>query len=72
MKRQFDVTCDAACNKKIKCDNVPTNNCDNKPTTSKTLTEAEKKARRAEYQRNYRKQVKEQQQIFTHLATSKN
>jgi hypothetical protein len=61
MKRHLDVNCNAMCNKKIKVDNVPIEN-NNKLSTSKTLTEAEKKARRAEYQRNYRQRVKERQQ----------
>jgi hypothetical protein len=44
MKSHLDVTCNATCNKKIKGDDVPLDNCNNKPSTSKTLTEAEKKS----------------------------
>jgi hypothetical protein len=62
MKRQLEVPCNAKCNKKVKGDGLPNNDYDNKPTTSTTLTEAEKKARRAEYQRNYRRRIKEEQQ----------
>jgi hypothetical protein len=41
MKRYLDGTCDTTCNKKIKVDDVPLENCNNKPSIPKTLTEAE-------------------------------
>jgi hypothetical protein len=62
MKMQLEVTCNAKCNEKAKDEDLLSNNNDNKPTTSKTLTETEKKARCAEYNKKYRKRMKEQQQ----------
>jgi hypothetical protein len=64
MKRQLEVTCNAKCNEKAKDDDLPSNNNDNKLTTSKTLIEAEKKARCAEFNKNYRHPMKEQQQTL--------
>jgi hypothetical protein len=58
MKRQLNVTCTA--NKKAKHDSL-SNEDNNQPSTSKTLTEAEKKARRVEYNRKYKERRKEQQ-----------
>jgi hypothetical protein len=62
MKRQVESTFHSMCNKKVKESDSLNDKCDDKPTTSDTLTEAEKKARHAEYQRNYRRRVKEQKQ----------
>jgi hypothetical protein len=58
MKRHLDETCNTTCNKKIKGDNVQLETCNNKPSIPYTLTEAEKEARRAEQQRNYKRRVK--------------
>jgi ABC-type oligopeptide transport system substrate-binding subunit len=62
MKRQLQLACNAESNKKVKVSGLTSSNNDNTPTTSKTLTEAEKTARRAEYNKNYRQQIKEQLQ----------
>jgi hypothetical protein len=50
---------------------VTTSN-NNKPTTSLTLTEAEKKARNAQYNRKYRKQCKEQQHLLSQQSITLN
>jgi Skp family chaperone for outer membrane proteins len=62
MKRQVNVKCDENPTKKVKENDVTNNTHDNK-VTSNTSTNAEIKARRAEYQRKYRKLVTKQQQL---------
>jgi hypothetical protein len=62
MKRQLKEECNAKGNKRIKGNDLPNNDYDNKPTTSKTLAEAEKKARHAEYTKKYRQRITEQKQ----------
>jgi hypothetical protein len=62
MKRQLNVKCDGKSIKKVK-ENDSTNDTYDNKVTSNTFTDTEIKARRAEYQRNYRKLVKEQQQL---------